>query len=231
MRATRKNIDLIVEELRRGAQVRVGGSRYHEYYGYKEETWFRGIFDEGYRTENALTEEMMMTIIKEEFSSFKGLLKSSHVRIIGEALQKGDAPLALKHLLQWEKIGDPYQEASIIRAYLQWPDIMPSAETRKLIQEKISGYTAYHVLMGFLGFEETEENGLLGLRYLSVLIEITGEVPRWRRLRATFREMSGDIKGALEDTQYCLDNLSADYEFSREDIERKIEALQSTLED
>ena len=114
-----------------------------------------------------------------------------------------------------------------MRAFLQWPEVQPSEEVQERIREEIQSFTAYHILMTHLNFEQTKENGRLGLIYLNTLIAIVGEVPRWRSLRATFREMSGDIQGALGDVQHTLDTLPPEYNFQKEGLLQKIERLKT----
>ena len=227
--ATAQNIEIILAELRKGRQIRIGGSRCHNYYGYKDGSWITGSFDEGYFEDRSCTRAEMVQHIQRHFSNFKGLLKIPHQRAIQDALHADDKQLALKHLLAWENIQDSLAEAPVLRAYLQWPDVLPGDDVQALIQEKIRSFTAYHVLMTHLFFKRTVENGVLGLKYLDTLIQIVGEVPRWRELRATFREMSADIEGAIEDLQYTLDTLSPEFYYQEDNVKQRIKRLQGML--
>ena len=210
---TDENIEQILAEIQRGNEIRIGGSRCHRYFRFKDNTWIIGDFDEGYCTDRICTRTEFIAHIKHNFEHFKALLKLPHQRIIQEALHANDKLRALQHLECWEAIGDHLQSAPVLRAFLQWPDTIPNDETKDLIRKEIRSFTAYHVLMIHLNFTQTKENGLLGLKYLETLISIVGEVPNWRHLRGTFREMSGDIQGALEDIQYTLDTLSPEEHF------------------
>lgn len=232
MEVSTETIEIILAELQRGHQIRIGGSRSHSYYGYKDGSWYTGAFDEGHRDEYSATRQKIIKVIKGHFSSFQPLLKRPHERIIAQALHSGDSILALQHLESWEEMGDPSQEVPVLRAYLQWPEVVPSAEVKALIRSKFSVSTIYHVLMGPLHFNQTVENGLLGLKYLEVLVEIVGECPGWRRLRANFRQMSGDIAGAIADLEVYLETLPADHKAaSLSLLEMQIARLKQMLEE
>jgi len=224
------DIEIILAELQRGKQVRVGGSRSHYYYGYKEGAWFTGAFDEGDRQEYSSTRDKMIQIIKGNYSSFQPLLQLPHERILADALHSGDVPLVLKHLELWTDVGGNLENSQVLQAFVQWPEVMPSDEVKRVIREKIGGFTAYHVLMGPLQFKQTVENGLLGLKYLEVLLDIVGECPGWRRLRATFRQMSGDIVGTIADLEVYLENLSEEQKYEEDSLKMRIEGLKKRLQ-
>jgi hypothetical protein len=191
MKPDADKIEIILAELQSGHKVQIdGSSRAHAYCGYKDGSWIYGIFNEGHRKETSWTREKMITLITGSFSKFQPLLKLTHERFVAQALHSGDSKLALQHLDAWCEMGDSLQEGPVLRAYLEWPEVLPSEEVKDLIRSKINAFTAFHVLMTPLHFKNTVENGLLGLKYVEVLVEIVGEIQGCERLRDIFRRMS-----------------------------------------
>ncbi|MBW2257725.1 MAG: hypothetical protein JRI25_24430, partial [Deltaproteobacteria bacterium] len=48
---------------------------------------------------------------------------------------------------------------------------------------------------------QTPENGRRGVAFVEQLVEMVGEVPLCWKARASFRQMAGDLEGALADLE------------------------------
>ena len=92
---------------------------------------------------------------------------------------------------------------------MAWPERKPTRDAVEKMTAGTTGLDLYHSTMSAIGYgTKSKEGAAVGLRIFSVVAEMSGNeagdepIPRFRRYRASFRAMAGDIEGALDDLEW-----------------------------
>jgi len=198
-------IEIILDEMRRGASAMIGCSRCHTVYLYRDGAFIAEEFDEGSAGEHPTSEQTIRNLIEGEPGAFVELLRQPHWRRLSAAFLRGEREEARRHLRAVREWGDTYRDEAVLDAALGWPGEKPAPEVAEQIRSELRGFTAYHVFMFAVGWEKTEENGRRGAAFVEQLIEMVGDVVGCYEVRAAFREMAGDLRGALADLEHELE--------------------------
>lgn len=199
------DVETILALMRDGATVMSGGSRCHTTYGYSDGRWFEEAFDEGYTSESPSSEAQVRALIAREPELFAAILAAPHRQRFTAAFLAGDVPTARQALRAAMVYGDELREGAILDAMLAWPEAAPSEEIAAIVRDKLRDFTAYHVLMGAMGWDRSPARAAQGIEHVDRLIAMVGDVPGCLRVRAAFHEQSGDLAAAERDLQTELD--------------------------
>lgn len=206
------DVELILEQMRRGETAQSGGSRCHTTYFFRDGKWLCEAFDEGYTDEYASSEADVRRLIATEPELFRPMLRAVPWRRFSAAFLAGERADARARLRDSIVYDDPFDHALILDAVLQWPDVPPSEEVVALIREKLLGFTAYHVLMDAAGWNRSPDVGTKLLPFVDVLVAMVGEVTGCHYLRAAFHEQAGDLEAAerelVRELELCPRDLS-----------------------
>jgi hypothetical protein len=190
---------VILDELRRGQTVSVGGSRAHSTYGFREGSWFEEAFDEGSVTEHPIAEAQLLRTIEAHPNAFVPLLRAPHLRRFRAAFLDGDHPAARAALHDASVWGDPFSYYAVWEAALRGPDRpRASDEVKATILSHLRGHTAWHAFWEPMAWHRTPAHARLGLWFLDRLVDLVappGGAP------GTVDDVAGDdpsLAGAIE---------------------------------
>ncbi len=194
-------VEAILVEMRAGVTVSIGATRSHDTFLFQDGAWYVESFDEGHSRQHPSSEAAVRELISWSPGEFLFVLKAPHMRACRVAYLDGRFVDASRHLGDATAYGDELDEGRVLCAFLAWPGVRPGVETVKTIRRKLEGHTAYHAFMGLMGWERTPEVGRRGAAFADTLMEIAGEAPGCFELRGAFRELAGDLDGAVEDLE------------------------------
>jgi len=191
-------IDIILDELRRGAWVTVGGSRAHTSYGVRDGRWVVAVFDEGHDEEHPSDEATVRDVIARDPVAFVSLLRAPHLRAFRAAWHAGDDPAARAALAAAGAWGDPHAQLVIWDAALAPADEPAPEATRRAIAQHLAGHTAWHAFWDVVGWDRTPANAERGLAFLDRLLALAPVdplPPAVEAQRASFRKLAGRTDG------------------------------------
>jgi len=198
-------VDRVVAGIRGGAEVIVGGSRCHTTYRAGEGgALVAEDFDEGQTDERPCAEATLRAVVVAHPDAFLPVLREPPLRRFREALVGPRANMhhARDRLPAVVAYGDPFSRVDLLEAVLAWPEVRPAPEAFEEATTGLTGLDLYHAVMSAIGYgAKSAAAGAFGLRFYSAIAAMRSAkpIPRFRRYRAAFREMTGDLRGALED--------------------------------
>lgn len=211
----------ILELMRGGETVQIGGSRAHATYLYRDGAWRLEDFDEGYVQEYACSEVELRRLIRREPRVFRALLQRPRWARFSDAFLAGEGSRALALLDEALRYGDSLHHGQVLRAFLL--DRATRSQLR-WIREKLHGYTAYHVFMEAACWDQDPATAAKGVLFVDRLIGLAGEVPGAYEVRATFQEAAGEREAAIRDLERDLALTPAD-DWRREKLQEKLARL------
>jgi len=191
----------VLAEMRAGATIRVGGSRCHATYFFRQGGWWLEDFDEGHVREFPLEESTIRELIAREKDAAREIIRQARWRPFSEAfLAGGDPTPALRLLEESRRFGERFHHAEILEAFLRFP---PRLDRRvaKVIRAELKGFTAYHTFMEAARWDRSPEVGRKGVLFVDRLIAMVGVCPGCFRVRCSFHEQAGDLEAALADAE------------------------------
>lgn len=196
-------VDRIVAGIRAGAEVVVGGSRCHTTYRGSDGALVAEDFDEGSTEERPIDERSLRGVIDGNREDFLDVLRKPLRERLRAALLEGAPPetvrAALAELLAY---GDCLHGTALFEAVIAWPETRPTPDEVSALARETTGNGLFHAVMSGIGYgEKSAAGGRFGLRFFATVAEILGDdaMPEFRRYRAHFRAMAGDLQGALDD--------------------------------
>jgi hypothetical protein len=225
MGLTEAQVQVVLDELRDGRTVSIGGSRCNTTYGWRDGAFYAEAFDEGHVEEHASDEGEVRRWIERDPAAFASLAQAPDVRAFREAWARDDREGAVAALRRAEAIADPLHQFRVFAAALLWPDRSPTDEERAMVREMLTSQTAWHAFLSPVGWELTPERGRQGVAYLDRLLAMVPE-PRGYETRASFHELAGDLDAAIDDLWRSLAETPDDAWWRPELVERiaKLEA-------
>lgn len=218
-------IDRVVAGIRDGERVDIGGSRCHVTYFGRDGALFFEDFDEGHTVERPCSEAELRATIASSPGEFLEVLRGPlrerlHRALVGASQESPHD--ALQALLVY---GECVSHRRLLEAVIDWPEA-PTAEAQTELAALRDGLDVYHFIRSAVGYgANTPATGRFGIRVYAVLAEMLGrEPPRWRRYRADFRAMTGDVGGAVADLEWERAHLPDD-DYDRPYVERAIAKL------
>jgi uncharacterized protein (TIGR02996 family) len=199
---TEEEIDRVIAGLLGGLEVVQGGSRCHTTIRGRDGTLYLEDFDEGYTTERACTEEEVRRWIAASPGDFLNVIRAPLREALSHSLLGITTESPLDRIQALLVYGDCLDRRHLLEAVIQWPEKTPGEEAMKELATIRDGLDAYHFIRSAIGYgANSAAAGELGMRFYSILEEMMDgrEAPNWRRHRATYRELTGDDQGALED--------------------------------
>jgi hypothetical protein len=191
MEVSEAELQQVLQSMRAGGTIQVGGSRAHSTLGIDREGWYWEHFDEGRVERSPASEADLRKLAASDPTAMTPLLRQPHWNGFRQALADNDTELACKHLGRWLQYGDPFDHGKIWLAILDWPARVPGDEIVRLIREKIRDYTAYHLYMDAHGWRKGAEASASALAFLAQLLAmVDGEAENIERLREGFERLA-----------------------------------------
>lgn len=223
--------DRIIAGVRGGAEVEIGDPRCHTTYRGKNGALVSEYFDEGHTQETPIDEPTLRAVVDGHREDFLDVLRRPLKERLRVALLEGAtldaARTTLAELLAY---GDCLNSTDLFEAVLAWPDGKPTPDEVATLTKEKTGNDLFHSIMSGIGYgTKSAAGGRFGLRFFETVAEMLGhETMRdFRRYRAHFRAMAGDLHGALGDLEWEKSQLTKDDEYlDREidDVRKRIEA-------
>ncbi|MCC6623589.1 MAG: hypothetical protein IT385_20185 [Deltaproteobacteria bacterium] len=171
-------VESILEEMRRGHAVVVGGSRAHTTYAFRGDRWVAEAFDEGYVEDHAIDEAAVRDVIARDPDGFLPLLRAPHLRRFRAAFEVDDRPAARAALRDAGAWGDPHSHFVIWDAALADDgEGAPAPEVIAAMADDLRGHTAWHAFWDVVGWDRTPAHARRGLWFLDRLMAIARPDP------------------------------------------------------
>ena len=223
-------VDRIVAAIRSGAEAVTGGGRFSTTYRSRNGGFIISQFSEGETEEHAIDEATLRAAIHEHRDEFLDVLRAPlrerlKVALLETRTREAERA-ALAELLAY---GDCLNSTEVFEAVIAWPDEKPPPEAIASIEKK-DGNDLYHSIMSGIGHgTKTVAGGQFGLRFFATVAEMLGhETMRdFRRYRAHFRALAGDLSGALADLEHTKSALTKEDEY----LEREIDGVRKRIEE
>lgn len=191
MKISEVELEQVLRTMREGGTVSQGGSRTHSTLGIDREGWYWEHFDEGLVERRPASEADLREIAVRDPSALLPLLRQPHWNDFMLALEADDTESARRHLNNWLRYGDPFDQGKIWLAIFDWPRHQPSTEIIGLIREKIRDYTAYHLFMNAHGWPKGPAASSRALALLDRLLAMVGgQAEQVQRLREGFERLA-----------------------------------------
>lgn len=219
-------VEAILQELRAGATVQIGGSRCHTVYAYRDGAWVQEDFDEGYVEVRPSSDAAIRERIAGQPEEFAEVLAAPGWRRFSAAFLAGEREVAREALRSVTAYGCRVKEGQILDAVLAWPEAAPSEEVVQLVRRELDGLTAYHVFMGATGWDRSPACGVKGVAFANQLLAMVGPTPGFYYLRATFHEQAGDQAAAERDIREELAQLPPQH-WRREPLEQQLQRVRN----
>ncbi len=170
---TEKDVDDVIEALRRGESAMTGGSRLHSTYVFRDGA-FRSIdFDEGYTEEHDVTEATLRAIIRGRFAEFIPALDAPHWRAHADAVRARDPEAAASALRKLRGGGGLHQIEALLGAWAH-PNPPVSAAWIALVRELDRTSTLFHAFMRGVAWDRRPEIAPLARAWLDRVESICG---------------------------------------------------------
>lgn len=186
-------LDEVIDALRLGAVITIGGSRAHSIYGFDtRQGWYREDFDEGALTVSRSSEADVRALARRDPTACRVPLHTGRWRAFRDALDRDDRPAARAALAHWQALGDPLDDAPILAAWLA-PDAGPlDPDTADRIRARLRSGTLWHLFMETVGWSRAPGTGARGAAFLDTLLARLDEPPpQAEALRRAFLDLDG----------------------------------------
>ncbi len=187
-----EQIEEILDGLRMGLTITVGGSRAHSVIGRDAKGWYREDFDEGALQRQALDEAVVRTLIVDTPDAALGVLRTLRWRELRQAMACDALPEARQALARWRALGDPMQDGPVLHAWLHPEEAIDTA-TQALIAAKFRSGTAWHLFMETVAWSHEPGVGRRGAAFVTALLARLEDAPAQAlQLRDTFLSMEDE---------------------------------------
>lgn len=224
---TEAQVQAILDAMRGGATVTVGGSRCHTSFGCRDGSFVEEDFDEGTIFERPSSERAQREAIAQHPSDFRPLLQAKPLRALRAAFEAKDWPATLEALEEARQVLDPMQHLRVFAIALKSP-AWPSEEDLVLVRQVLAGGTAWHAFLDVAGWQLTPARGRQGVDFVDRLLALVQE-PRGYESRASFRVLAGDKAGAIEDLRLAI-NLAPSDAWWRAYVESRLKKLEAEIQ-
>jgi hypothetical protein len=183
MTYSEEDLTAIVQAIREGYIVTVGGSRCHTDYFARDQSLWMQYFDEGYTEEHEIDERLLRAAIASNPREFASCLDVERWRRCEQAMMAGDWS-SVESALDGLRASDSLQTAAVLRAVAALDAKPISDELRELIRSRERSRTLYHVYMHAVGWQRSRAVFDRALEWLSRVEAALGE--RCEQTRASF---------------------------------------------
>ena len=200
----------VFAEMRAGASIRVGGSRSHATYLFRDGGWWVESFDEGHVEESPTDERAIRDLLAREKDKAREIIRQARWRPFSEAfLRGGDPRRALDLLEESRRFGQQFRHADILEAFLRDPPRL-DPKTKAVIKDELKAFTVYHTFMDAARWDRSPETGRKGVLFVDRLIAMVGTCLGCFKVRASFHEQAGDLAAAVADVERELAQTPSD---------------------